>query len=134
MSCVRALSRLCWYRPFPVSTFLKARRLIVHGDGVQDIALDVEDVTYSFHEAVRRGASAVTPPAALTEDEFIVYECATIRAYGDTTHTFVNRDRYKGVFAPGFRPLDPERYSPTTFNHVGLRAASTTSSAMSRKA
>src|ERR1700722_14285116 len=27
-------------------------RLTVHGDGVQDIALDVENVAYSFHEAV----------------------------------------------------------------------------------
>src|ERR1700732_2339054 len=30
-------------------------RLVRHGDGVQDIALEVEDVTHSFAEAVRRG-------------------------------------------------------------------------------
>src|SRR5262249_30926265 len=50
------------------------------------------------------------------------YEYATIRTYGDTTHTFVNRDRYKGIFAPGYRPLDPDRYSPATFHSVGLVA------------
>src|SRR5215471_12239973 len=27
-----------------------------------------------------------------------------------------------GVFAPGFRPLDPDRYSPSTFRPVGLKA------------
>jgi 4-hydroxyphenylpyruvate dioxygenase len=57
----------------------------------------------------------------LLEDEFGVYEYAVIRAYGDTTHSFVNRDRYRGVFAPGYRPLDPDRYSPRTFHPVGLR-------------
>src|SRR2546430_14921345 len=52
-------------------------RLIAHGDGVQDIALEVDDVRRTFEETVRRGATAVSPPAAL-EDDRGVYECATI--------------------------------------------------------
>ena len=96
-------------------------RLIAHGDGVQDIALEVDDVRRTFEETVRRGATPIAPPAAL-EDDSGVYETATIRAYGDTTHTFINRDRYDGVFAPGFLPIDPERYSPSTFHPVGLAA------------
>jgi 4-hydroxyphenylpyruvate dioxygenase len=96
-------------------------RLIFHGDGVKDVALDVPDVRHAFEYATGHGAVGVTPPTK-QEDEFGVFESATIRAYGDTTHTFVNRDGYKGVFAPGFRPLDPDRYSPTTFRPVGLRA------------
>src|SRR5437016_13307566 len=89
----------------------ESNRLITHGDGVQDIALEVDDVRGTFEETVRRGATPVTQPQAL-EDDHGVYELATIRAYGDTTHTFINRDRYKGVFAPGFLPLEPARYSP----------------------
>jgi 4-hydroxyphenylpyruvate dioxygenase len=108
------VSALSWKHP-------DSQRLIQHGDGVQDVALDVEDVTYTFNEAVRRGAEAVRPPQAF-EDDFGVYESATIRTYGDTTHTFMNRDRYKGIFAPGFKPMDPERYSPKTFRNVGLAA------------
>jgi 4-hydroxyphenylpyruvate dioxygenase len=96
-------------------------RLMLHGDGVKDVALEVEDVRHAYATAVARGAVGVIGPATL-EDEFGVYECATIRTYGDTTHTFVNRDRYKGVFAPGFLPLDPERYSPQTFHPCGLSA------------
>jgi 4-hydroxyphenylpyruvate dioxygenase len=99
----------------------EAGRLIRHGDGVQDIALEVADVAGTFAEAVRRGARVVQEPAAL-EDDFGVYECATIHAYGDTTHTFINRDRYRGVFAPGFLPIDPDRYSPSTFHPVGLKS------------
>jgi 4-hydroxyphenylpyruvate dioxygenase len=96
-------------------------RLIFHGDGVKDIAFDVDDVKHAFDYAVGQGAIGVSPPTKL-EDEQGAYETATIRAYGDTTHSFVNRDKYKGVFAPGFKQLDPDRYSPTTFRPVGLKA------------
>jgi 4-hydroxyphenylpyruvate dioxygenase len=96
-------------------------RLIFHGDGVKDIAFDVDDVKHAFDYAVGHGAIGVTPPTKV-EDEQGVYETSTIRAYGDTTHSFVNRDKYKGVFAPGFKQLDPDRYSPTTFRPVGLKA------------
>src|SRR5438128_1456327 len=99
----------------------ESQRLILHGDGVQDIAFAVDDVVASYHTAVNRGAVGVTPPTLL-EDEHGVYESATIRAYGDTTHSFINRDRYRGVFAPGYKPLDPDRYSPRTFSPVGLKA------------
>src|SRR5438128_3052212 len=51
----------------------ESRRLIVHGDGVQDIALDVADVGAAYEGAVRRGATGVAPPAFL-EDEHGVYE------------------------------------------------------------
>lgn len=99
----------------------EAYRQMIHGDGVQDIALEVDDVRETYNKAVERGAVGVIGPTA-HEDEFGVYESATIRTYGDTTHTFVNRDRYKGVFAPGYRPLDPDRYSPQTHKPVGLAA------------
>lgn len=99
----------------------ESRRLVTHGDGVMDIALDVPDVRGAYEEALRRGAAGVRPPEAL-EDEYGVFETASIRAYGDTTHTFVNRDRYQGVFAPGFQPLHPDRYHPSTAKPVGFAA------------
>jgi 4-hydroxyphenylpyruvate dioxygenase len=97
------------------------KRLALHGDGVQDIALEVDSVETAFRTATSRGAVGVKPPTLL-EDEHGVYEYATIQAYGDTTHSFINRDRYRGVFAPGYEPLDPDRYSPRTFHPVGLKA------------
>jgi 4-hydroxyphenylpyruvate dioxygenase len=99
----------------------EAQRIILHGDGVQDIALEVADVRSAYTTALERGAIGVHEPAAL-EDEFGVYEFATIRAYGDTTHSFVNRDRYRGTFAPGYLPLEAERYNPKTFHPAGLAA------------
>jgi 4-hydroxyphenylpyruvate dioxygenase len=99
----------------------ESQRIVTHGDGVQDIALEVDDVQAAYTTACGRGAAGLTPPTLL-EDEHGVYEYAVIRAYGDTTHTFVNRDRYRGVFAPGYKPLDPDRYSPSTFRPTGLRS------------
>lgn len=99
----------------------ESQRLITHGDGVMDIALDVPHVTVAFDAAVARGANPVSPPES-REDEFGVFETATIHAYGDTTHSFINRDRYRGVFAPGFKHIDPERYSKLTAKPVGLAA------------
>lgn len=99
----------------------ESKRLITHGDGVMDIALDVPNVREAYEEAVRRGAKAVKPPEAL-EDEHGVFETASILAYGDTTHTFVNRDRYKGAFAPGFKPMAADRYHPSTARPVGFAA------------
>ncbi|HZY89168.1 MAG TPA: 4-hydroxyphenylpyruvate dioxygenase [Gemmataceae bacterium] len=99
----------------------EAQRLIQHGDGVQDVALEVDDVTAAYSAATARGAVGVTPPTLL-EDDHGAYEYAVIRAYGDTTHSFVNRDRYRGAFAPGYKPLDPDRYHPRTFRPAGLKA------------
>ena len=99
----------------------EAPRLILHGDGVADIALAVDDVRLAYNLAVERGAVGVLGPRAI-EDEHGVYECATIRAYGDTTHTFVNRDRYHGAFAPGYLAIDPDRYNPATYHPTGLLA------------
>jgi 4-hydroxyphenylpyruvate dioxygenase len=96
-------------------------RLVQHGDGVQDIALEVDDVENAYQIAVLRGATSVRQPERM-EDQFGVFHVATIRTYGDTLHSFVNRDNYRGVFAPGYLPIDPERYSPTTFHSVGLAA------------
>jgi len=97
-----------------------AQRLVRHGDGVQSIALEVANVPAAFEAAVARGAQPASPPRTIA-DEFGPVEVAEIHAYGDTTHTLVDRSRYRGVFAPGFRPLDPDRYSPRTFHPVGLR-------------
>jgi 4-hydroxyphenylpyruvate dioxygenase len=97
-----------------------AMRLVRHGDGVQTIALEVDDVYSAFELALARGAQPAAPPRTI-EDESGSYDVAEIRAYGDTTHAFINRSRYQGVFAPGFRPLDADRYSPRTFHPVGLK-------------
>lgn len=79
-----------------------AEALAIHGDFVQDIAFEVDDVDWSFHEAVRRGAKPAREPFTLSNEEGEV-RLASIHIYGDTIHTFVNRDKFSGHFLPGFK-------------------------------
>jgi 4-hydroxyphenylpyruvate dioxygenase len=78
-----------------------ARHARRHGDGVKDIALEVPDATEAYRQAVQRGAIGIAEPHAI-EDEHGTVELATIGTYGDTVHTFVNREGYAGPFMPGY--------------------------------
>lgn len=86
-----------------------ASHVRLHGDGVSDIAFAVADVT-----AAACGHTDLVDP-----DEGVV-RMATIHAYGDTVHSLVERRGYRGVWAPGYEPLDAEPVD--TPPGVGLRA------------
>jgi 4-hydroxyphenylpyruvate dioxygenase len=86
---------------------LVADHVLRHGDGVRDIALWVEDATRSFEETTSRGAVPVRPPRRQADDDGSVV-MASIAAYGDTIHTFVERRDYDGLFLPGFRPVEDD--------------------------
>jgi 4-hydroxyphenylpyruvate dioxygenase len=73
-----------------------------HGDGVKVLALWVDDAEKSFLETTKRGAISASPPA-IVRDEFGEVKIASIRTYGDTVHTFVERKKYTGPFLPGFK-------------------------------
>ncbi len=81
-----------------------ARLCQLHGDAVRAVALRVPDVETAVRETQKRGATVVRPPAA-QEDEFGTYKSAAIRTYGDVIHVFVERAKYRGVFAPGYQPF-----------------------------
>ncbi|MCM2315547.1 MAG: 4-hydroxyphenylpyruvate dioxygenase [Thermoanaerobaculia bacterium] len=83
----------------------------LHGDGVRDIALEVEDADFAFHEAVRRGATPVEEPHDLTDAGGSMRH-ASIRTYGDTIHSFISSKGYSGEFLPGFMPA-PIAGTPT---------------------
>lgn len=76
----------------------------LHGDGVRDISLEVQDAEAAWRETTARGARSVAEPHVL-EDEHGRARVATIAAYGDTVHTFVERAEYQGAFLPGFREV-----------------------------
>ena len=76
-----------------------------HGDGVKDIALLVPDATEAYRQAVQRGARGVEEPHTVEDDHGAVVR-ATIAAYGDTVHTFVDRGDYDGPYLPGYRHVD----------------------------
>ncbi len=79
-----------------------AEQIRLHGDGVRDIALEVEDVDRAYAETTKRGAKGVQEPATV-QDEFGSVRRAAVRTYGDTIHSFLDRSGYRGSFLPGYR-------------------------------
>jgi 4-hydroxyphenylpyruvate dioxygenase len=93
-----------------------------HGDGVRDVALRVPDAAQAWEEATTRGAASVQEPEVLEDDHGKVVR-ASIEAYGDTIHSFVERENYSGVFLPGYRqeesfPDDGPPVGITAIDHV----------------
>ena len=72
-----------------------------HGDGVESIALWVDDAEQAWRETTGRGARGVQAPFGM-EDEHGHARLSSIAIYGDTVHTFVERRNYAGAFLPGF--------------------------------
>ncbi|CAD8141775.1 unnamed protein product [Paramecium octaurelia] len=72
-----------------------------HGDGVRDVAFRVEDARALYDKAIAKGAKSIRPPTE-DKDENGSVVLASIQTYGDTIHTFVQRNDYKGFFLPGF--------------------------------
>jgi len=74
-----------------------------HGDAVKDVAFEVDSVDAVYGQAVHNGAESVSRPRII-EDQYGRVKVATIKTYGDTTHTLVEKIDYRGVFLPGYRP------------------------------
>lgn len=87
-----------------------------HGDGVKVLALWVDDAEKSWKETTSRGAESAGEPTILSDANGEV-KVASIRTYGDTIHTFVERKNYHGIFLPGFKP----RISTYQSTSIGLK-------------
>ena len=78
-----------------------AKHMLLHGDGVKDIAITVDDARAAYEQALAGGAKSVMPPAEISDAHGKIVR-ATVATYGDTVHTFVQRGEYRGTFLPGF--------------------------------
>lgn len=93
-----------------------ARHVALHGDGVKVLALWVDDARKSYHETVSRGAEGVVEPSVF-QDEHGEVVVSSIRTYGETIHTFVERKNYRGPFLPGYQA----RSSTVDVQPIGLK-------------
>jgi 4-hydroxyphenylpyruvate dioxygenase len=74
-----------------------------HGDGVRDVAFSCDDATGIYNKAVERGATGVSKPQEYRDENGSVI-MASVKTYGDTVHTFVQRVDFKGAFLPNYKP------------------------------
>ena len=89
-----------------------------HGDAVRVIALWVDDARRAWKETTSRGATSVAQPYVLADEQGQVV-MSSIRTYGDTIHTFVERGAYSGPFLPGFRAVESDPVArPVGLLHV----------------
>jgi 4-hydroxyphenylpyruvate dioxygenase len=95
----------------------------LHGDGVYDIAFQVEDADHAYNEAIRRGAKSAIEPYDMTDENGSVRRAA-IHTYGDTIHSFIS-------YAPTKKPiLVGEAVGDTSMNLTAVsHAASATATA-----
>ncbi len=82
-----------------------------HGDGVIDLAMTVPSATAAWQYATAHGARSLAEPA-VAEDEYGKVVLAAVATYGDTRHTFVERNDYAGPYLPGYVPATPLTAEP----------------------
>ena len=97
--------------------------MVEHGDGVWDVAFEVDDVNAVYRRAVENGGKVVKEPwtERAKGGEVVM---AKIRTYGDTVHTLIERRRWHGeYFLPGFgKPRGFGMIGNTMLSTVGVGA------------
>ena len=91
------------YEPNAPETVTMGSHLTKHGDGVKDVSFSVEDLDAIVERAKKKGVKIVRDIFE-EEDEFGKVRFAIVQTYGETTHTFIERNNYKGLFLPGYKP------------------------------
>ncbi len=79
----------------------------LHGPGVHDVAILVPDAEAAFEMAIERGADPAAKPYVVEDDRGRAVISA-IQAYGDTIHSFVEREGE----LPGFEPREDTVVEP----------------------
>jgi 4-hydroxyphenylpyruvate dioxygenase len=78
-----------------------AKHVALHGDGVKVLALWVDDARDAYNKAMEKGAESAFEPMVVKDNDGQVV-MASIKTYGETIHTLIERKDYKGTFLPGF--------------------------------
>jgi len=90
------------YEPGTQETLTMGEHLTKHGDGAKDVAFTVEDLDAIMERGKKKGVKVVKDIFE-EEDEFGKVRFAIVQTYGETTHTFIERHNYKGLFLPGYK-------------------------------
>ena len=71
-----------------------------HGDGVYDIAFEVDSVKDAYNGCIDRGAQS-NSELEIIDDENGSFARGSIKSYGDCIHSFINNKQYS-IWSPGF--------------------------------
>ncbi|MDP6169482.1 MAG: 4-hydroxyphenylpyruvate dioxygenase [Candidatus Marinimicrobia bacterium] len=78
-----------------------------HGDGIKDVAFTVDNAEEAWSASLGRGAKSALEPTEIKDGngEAVI---SSIHTFGDTIHTFIERNNYKGSFLPGYKVHQPK--------------------------
>jgi 4-hydroxymandelate synthase len=85
--------------------------VLAHGDGVANIAMRTHDVRAAFQQILDNGGQVVAAPVEHVDDDVRI--TATVRGFGDVTHTLVQRDGGGPGLPAGCHPLSGPEASGT---------------------
>ncbi len=94
-----------------------AQHIATHGDGVRDIAFEVDDAEEAYRITTERGASGVKEPADVSDKDGAI-KWATIATYGDTVHSMIDLRNYNGFFLPNFEKREDNLAEPVGLKHI----------------
>lgn len=95
-----------------------AQHVALHGDDVKDIAFKVTSTEQIFQQVIGAGARSVAEPTTIEGQDGQVQR-ATIATFGDTVHSFIQRDGYTGAFLPRYQPFTQQLpVTPAGFSEV----------------
>ncbi len=107
---------------FIISSPLKKNTAIgehinLHGDGIKDVAFTVTDAKIAWEESIYHGAKSELKPKTISDLNGTVV-ISSIKTFGDTIHTFVERKDYNGTFLPGFKTIKEKSTNKKRLYHI----------------
>ncbi len=97
-----------------------SRHCGLHGDGVKVMAFEVSDAEVAIREAKTRGATIVQSVEAYEDGDGVI-KSGLLRYAGDTVIKLIERQHYRGRFAPGYEPItsnSPEDVGLAAIDHI----------------
>jgi 4-hydroxyphenylpyruvate dioxygenase len=95
-----------------------------HGEGIDDVAFAVSNVSAAYNYVIEHGGISKSRPKNIVEKvdgkKQIVMTQAAMGSCGPVEHTLIDRSHYRGVFAPGYVGVhEPMRHStPVGLTHI----------------
>lgn len=94
------------------SDHVATKEVSLYGDGIKDIAFNVDDAQLAYEQALRNGAESAYEPYETTDENGTVV-MSGVKTMGRVVHSFVSRSggyemdkvKARGQFMPGYRVL-----------------------------
>lgn len=97
--------------------------VINHDESIKDIAFITDNVSKSYETAIRRGATPILKPTEIYDKRTKIIK-ATVAAFGNTVHSFIEREKSRSYELPLHKCLNYSRNKKAvgleTIDHIAI--------------